>query len=130
RVLGPMMLRPGLESVHSISAVTRLVPFDRDHATTAMLAFSDQTILVLGPSGTPVQVSAASTAITNPTFTSGGGGWSDVSEMGDGADGTTTLGGSGSVAMLATKWRAAGIQQAVSVGSGDQSTPHTLSITV
>lgn len=130
RILGPMSVRPGLESIYALSDVTRMVPFVRDSSTTAILAMSDQTATILGSDGTPVQVVNSSTAITNPTFTSGGGGWTDVSDTGDGTDGTSTLGLSGSVSLVATRWRAAAVQQSVSVSGGDQAKAHTLRITV
>lgn len=130
KVLGPMGIRPGLESVAGLSAVTRLVPFVRDSATSALLAMSDQTLMIYDSEGAPVQVVNSATAITNPTFTSGGGGWTDVSETGDGTAGVATLGLIGGVAFVATRWRAAAIQQSVSVAGGDQATVHTLRITV
>lgn len=130
RVLGSASLRPGLQSLSSLSAATRPVPFIRDSDTTALLAFSNLTMTVFDKTGTPIQVSNASTTITNPTFTSGGGGWTDVSDTGDGNDGSATLGVSGSVVLFATKWRAAACEQSVSVSGGDQSTAHTLRIVV
>ena len=130
RVLGSASIRPGLESLDSLSTTTRCVPFVRDSDTTALLAFSNLSVTIFDKTGSPVQVANASTAITNPNFTSGSGGWSDVSETGDGTDGTATLGVSNSVSMLSTRWRAAAVEQSVSVSGGDQSTAHTLRIVV
>ncbi len=102
----------------------------RDSDTTNLLGFSDQTIAIHDTDGVALQVNAVATAITNPTFVAAGGGWSDVSDTGDGTDGSITLGGSGTVQMLATRWRAAATEQSVSVAGGDQATRHTLRVVV
>lgn len=129
-VLGPMTLRPGLKSLYTLSAVTRPVAFVRDSLTTAIIGFSDQTITIFDADGVPIQVNNVSSFVTNQSFVFGGGGWSDVSDTGAGTDGTATLGVSGTVSMLATRWRAAATQQAVSVSAPDQSVAHTLRIEV
>ena len=129
-VLGPMTLRPGLEHVNTLAASTRPITFLRGGTASSILAFSDQSVRICDAEGASVIVANPATAITNPTFTSGGGGWSDVSETGAGTDGSATLGVSGTVTLLATKWRTAATEQAVSVGSGDQATAHTLRIVV
>lgn len=130
RVLGPMSVRPGLQHMDALSQAHRMVEFVRDSETTALLLFGDETVLVYGSDGQPVQVANASTAITNPTFASGGGGWTDVSDTGDGTDGVATLSVGGVVELIATKYRSAAIQQSVSVSGGDQATAHTLRVTV
>lgn len=130
RVMGPMTLRPGLQHLDTLSQETRMVPFIRDSDTTGLLLFGDQVVAIYDNDGAPVPVATASTAITNPTFTAGGGGWSDVSDTGAGTDGVATLGVSGTVELIATKYRAAATQQSVSVSGGDQTVAHTLRITV
>lgn len=128
-VLGPMTLRPGLEAVNTLPW-GHIVTFLRGGTDSGILAFSNNLVSIYDANGASVNVANPATTITNPTFTSGGGGWSDVSQTGDGTDGTVTLGVSGGLTMLATRWRSAAAEQAVSVGSGDQSTPHTLRISV
>lgn len=129
KVVGPMALRPGLEYKATLAAVTRDIPFIRSRSVKNILAFSDVSCTIC-EDGVPITVLAPATTITNPSFTSGGGGWSDVSDTGDGTDGTATLGVSGGLALLATRWRAAAAQQAVSVAGSDQATRHTLRIVV
>lgn len=129
RVLGPMALRPGLQHLSTLSEECRMIEFIRDSDTAALLVFGNQ-IATVYVDGVPVQVANAATAITNPTFTSGGGGWTDVSDTGAGTDGVVTLGVSGSAEFIATKYRAAALQQTVSVAGGDQATAHTLRVTV
>lgn len=130
RVVGPCMLRPGLEHMASLGASSRLVEFVRDSATAALLSFSDLTLRIFSSAGLAVSVANSASAITNPTFVSGGGGWSDVSDSGAGTDGTAILGGAGGLTLTATRYRAAATEQAVSIGGGDQATPHTLAIDV
>lgn len=130
RVLGPMGLRPGLEYLSTVSAQTRLVEFIRDSSTTALLAFQDLSVAVYDADGAPIAVANPASTITNPTLTAAGGGWSDVSDSGDGDDGAVTLAAGGSASFLATRWRAAALEQSVSVAGGDQSTAHTLRVEV
>lgn len=130
RVVGPCMLRPGMEHMASVGAVSRLVEFVRDSATAALLSLSDQTLRIFNGDGTPVSVVASASAIVNPTFTSGGGGWTNVSDVGAGTGGAAVLGGGGGLTLTATRYRAAAIEQAVSIAGGDQAKPHTLAIDV
>lgn len=129
KVLGPMSLRPALGYKETISPVTRDVPFVRSRTTKNILGMSDVTCTVC-QDGVALQVVDAHTAITNPTFVSGSGGWTDVSDTGAGTDGVATMGVSGGVTMLATRWRAAAIQQAVAVAASDRALRHTLTIVV
>lgn len=133
RVLGPMTLRPGLESLTRISGdpVQRLIPFesDRDEEPNFLLIASDS-LLTITQTGTPVRVANAASTITNPTFISGGGGWTDVSDTGAGTDGVATLGVSGGLTLTATRWRAAAVQQAITIAPADQATLHTIRLVV
>lgn len=130
RALGPMSLRPGLEHLSALSASYRMVEFIRDSDTTALLLFGNETILVYDSDGQPVTVANASTTITNPDFVSGSGGWTDVSDTGDGTDATATMTASAGVNLVATKYRTAAIQQSVSVILADQAVAHTIRIVV
>lgn len=129
RVLGPMSLRPGTQHLDTLSQQTRMVEFVRDASTTALLLFGNQVAAIYDNDGVPVPVANAASTITNPTFTSGGGGWTDVSDTGAGTDGVASM--SGNIAeFIATKYRAAALQQSVTIASGDQATAHTIRIVV
>lgn len=130
RALGPMSIRPGLEHLSSLSAAYRMVEFIRDSDTTALLLFGNETIAVYDSDGQPVTVANASTTITNPDFVSGSGGWTDVSDTGDGTDATATMTATDGVELVATKYRTAAIQQSVSVILADQAVSHTIRIKV
>lgn len=133
RVLGPMTLRPGLESISRIvgDPVQRPIPFesDADDEPNFLLIATDQ-VLTITQEGVPITVLNSASVIANPTFLSGGGSWSDVSDTGAGTDGTATLGVSGDLTLLATRWRSAAIQQTLTIAGGDQATPHTIRLEV
>lgn len=130
RILGPMTIRPGLESLRSLTAVTRPVPFIRDLSTTALLGFSDQTVTVFDVNGVPVGVSAVGSLVVNQSFVFAGGGWTDVSDTGAGTDGVVTLGGGGTAQFLATRWRQAATEQSVAIALADRPIQHTLRVEV
>lgn len=133
RVLGPMILRPGLENLSRITGdpEQRNIPFlsDEDDEPNYLLKVYPNNILIT-QQGVPVTIYNAASTITNPTFTNGGGGWTDVSDTGAGADGTAVLGVSGGLTLTATRWRSAAAQQTLTIASGDQATPHTIRIVV
>lgn len=133
RVLGPMILRPGMESLSRVDGdpEQRNIPFlsDEDDEPNYLLKAYPNTLLIT-QEGVPVTVSNSASTITNPTFTNGGGGWTDVSDTGAGADGTAVLGVSGGLTLTATRWRSAATEQTITVASGDQATPHTIRIVV
>lgn len=129
RVLGPMTLRGGLEFKQALAGRTRDIPFIRSRDTKYSLGMSAG-LCTVNRDGVPVIVAAAGTAVVNPGFVSGGGGWSDVSDTGAGTDGTATLPPGGVVALAATSWRSAAVEQAVAVALADRSTEHTLRITI
>lgn len=130
RVLGPMTLRPGLQNLSSVAASSRMVEFIRDTDTTALLVFGNETVTIYRD-GSPVQVVNSSSTIVNPTFSAAvGGGWTDVSDTGAGTDGVAGLGASGTAEFIATRYRAAALEQSLAIAAPDQANAHTLRITV
>lgn len=130
RVLGPAMLRPGMEHLAILSAKSRIIEFVRDSSTASLVLLSGNSMRFFNPDGSPISVVASASAIVNPTFASGGGGWTDVSDSGAGTDGVATLQVGGTLKLRATRWRSAAVEQAVSVAAADQSKPHCLAIDV
>lgn len=135
RVLGPMALRPGLQSLYRIpsDAVTRMLPFVRSSTSANLLLLSDQTMRILDADGDPVSVATSSSAVLDPTFIgplagSYTTGWYDDSITGDGTDPTVTL--SSSLAIKGTDWRPGSVQQGVSIALADRAKAHTVTIEV
>lgn len=87
RVLGSMMLRPGLEYIANTEAnnKARHVPFVFSVDETAQLAFSNNRLRVL-IDDVLIDRPVVSATVTNPNFDSGVTGWTDNDELGATSD--------------------------------------------
>lgn len=130
-VLGPMMLRPGLQYVGQVNddLATKLIPFVFSTTDTAILEFTNNAMRVWNVSGdteTLVTRASVSTTVTNGDFTSATG-WTET-ETGSGADVAIN---SGKLTMESPA--IGGLAQAkrsVTVSGGDQGTEHAFRIVV
>lgn len=118
RVLGPLTLRPGLQSLYRVpgDAISRRLPFHRSlTASFAMLLTPSE--MRVEQNGAIAQVPSVSTAINS-------GSWVDASTSPATATGGATLTFSG------TSTAAARLRQTVTVASGDQAKANILRIVV
>lgn len=118
RVLGPMTLRPGLESLYAIpgNVVTREVPFHRSFTASYTLLLSSSEMRI-DNNGALARVPAVSTTIDS-------GSWSDVSTAPATATGGSTLTFNGTAAASAK------LRQTVAVVSADRAKANILRIVV
>lgn len=135
RVLGPMSIRPGLESLYAVpfNAVARLLPFVRSTTTANLLLLWEQAMRVLDRDGVPVSVAAPGSTVLDPAFAGPASGsyttgWKNDSEAGGGTQPVVTL--SGALTLKATPWLTASVQQGISIAAPYQATPHTVTISV
>ncbi len=86
RVLGSMMLRPGLEFIermsNDVTTAGRLLPFVFGVDETALLAFDPTLIIVYVDDVKLSRLANTATGNDNPNFTSDISGWTDASEAG------------------------------------------------
>lgn len=125
RVMGSMMLRPGLGFVGSIPSAPRIIPFIFSTSDTALMEFTNGAMRVWVDDAV-VTRTAVSTAITNGTFTSDLTGWTDDDEAG----GTSAWVTGGYMGLTGNGTAAAIRTQAVSVAAADQATEHGIHIVV
>jgi hypothetical protein len=127
RVLGSMMLRPGLEYIGATAsnAAARYIPFVFAKADTALIEFTDSLLRIWISDALLSRVSV-STAITNDTFDSDLTGWTDNDETG--AASTWETGGYAK--LVGTGTLAAILDQSVAVAAGDRNKEHALRITI
>jgi len=125
RVLGSMMLRPGLEyiSASKNNATAFHIPFIFSTSDTAAIQVSDQNLRVL-VNDALVTRNSVSTAVQNGDFASATG-WTDIDESGS----TSTI-TSNQLQLVGTKFAAAGRQQALTIISADQNIEHAVRIVV
>lgn len=127
RLLGSMMLRPGLEytgATHSNNTAIH-VPFVFARDDVAVLEFTDS-ILRIKISDTPITRGAVSSAVTNGTFTSNISGWTDNDESGA----TSQWNSSGYLQLNGDGSNAARRTQQVTVAGADQNDEHALRIVI
>lgn len=127
RVLGAMLLRPGLEYVRATpgNARTWSVPF--------VYALSDQAVLEFAPNklrvvidDLPITRPLVSTTITNGNFDNNLTGWTDADEVGATSQWVT----GGFMGLVGTETSAAVRTQATSIASGDVGKEHALRVVV
>lgn len=127
RVLGSMMLRPGLQYLGATAsnAAARYVPFVFSKTDTALLEFTDS-LMRVWVSDALITRSSVSTAVTNGLFTSDVTGWTDSDESG----GTSAWVTGGYLGLTGNGTAFAVRNQTVSVSLGDQNTEHALRIII
>lgn len=127
RVLGSMMLRPGLEYIDNTDSdrVARNISFIFEVDDTAVIELTTVSMRVR-INDTLISRPSVSTSITNENFTAGALGWSDVSDTG----GTVTYTSSGYVDLSGDETDFGRIEQQVTVSGADQNTEHALYVDV
>ena len=125
RVLGSMMLRPGLGYLSTIPAAPRFIPF--------VFATTDTALLEITVSGLRIWISDAlltrgsvSSAVTNGNFDANLGSWTDNDEAG----GTSAWVTGGYMGLTGNGSAAAIRDQTVTVAAGDQGDEHALRINI
>lgn len=130
-VLGPMMLRPGLQFCGEIrnDAASKIVPFIFSNDDLALLEFTSLNLRIWTVSGdteTLVTLPAVSTAVTSGDFSSSTG-WTLVAS---GADAFAVISGGELALKSPTAGGLAQAKQAVTVALGDQNVRHSFRIVV
>lgn len=127
RVLGSMMLRPGLEYLDSTNSNSQayFLPFVFSTTDTALIEFTDVAMRVW-LSDTPITRPSVTTTITNGTFDSDIASWTDNSEAGSSAawvtGGYAGLTGSGTTYAI--------LDQQVTIGATDLNKEHAVRVVV
>lgn len=127
RVLGSMMLRPGLQYIGASNdnAVSVYLPFFYGVDDTALVELADSAIRVWVDDALVSRVSV-STAVANGSFTSNANSWTDNDESGA----TSQWVSGGYLSLAGTGINAAIRDQQVTVAGGDQNKEHALRIVV
>lgn len=125
RVLGSMMLRPGLGYLSATKSNKRAyhIPFIFSRSDTALIEMTDLVMRIRIDDATLTRVSV-STAVTSGDFSSATG-WTDADEAGA----TSTITG-GKLELTGTRFAAAIRKQQVTVSGGDANKEHALRIVV
>lgn len=127
RVMGSMMLRPGLEylSATKDNAFAIDIPFVRASDATALLELSDEAMRVIVDGELVVRPSVSS-AVTNGTFDSDIASWTDADEAGA----TSAWATGGYASLTGTKYVSARLRQEITVAGADLGVEHALRIVV
>jgi hypothetical protein len=127
RVLGSMMLRPGLGYIGATKSNLRAnhIPFIYSTQDTAWIELTN-TVMRVCVDETPITRGAVSTAVTNGTFGSDLTGWTDADEAGA----TSAWATGGYLSLIGTRYAAAIRTQQVTVAGGDQNDEHALRIVI
>jgi hypothetical protein len=127
RVLGSMMLRPGLGYISSTRshAFSIDIPFVRSTTATALLEMSDSLMRVI-VDGVLVTRPSVSSAVTNGTFDSNITNWTDADEAGS----TSAWATGGYASLTGTKYNSARLRQQVAVAGADLGVEHALRVVV
>jgi hypothetical protein len=130
-VLGPMMLRPGLQHVGGINndLTSRLVPFIFSNTDLALIELTDSVLRVWTVADdveTLVTRASVSTSVVNGDFSSGVG-WTLVAT---GAGSSSTISGGKLSVSMPTSGGQAQAKQTVSVGVSDRNVRHAVRIVV
>jgi hypothetical protein len=126
-VLGPMMLRPGLNVIGEVlgDQRARLVPFVFSKLDTALLELTPNQMRIW-VNDQLVTRAAVATAISDPTFT-GGGTWTTANTT---SGASVTIGSGVCTLACIPIGGLSQIQQVISVASGDRATEHGLRVVV
>lgn len=136
RVLGSMMLRPGMQFIGLTNPGTqiRFIPFVKNFSTTALCEITPQALRVWVNDVLVTRVSVA-TVITNGTFAGNIAGWTDASETGAStayAPSVVDLEGNtvNTLGLTATGNARSISRQTVAVAGGDLNKEHALAINI
>ena len=127
RILGSMMLRPGLQYIGGTRSNNKAIhiPFIFSNSDTAIIEFTDVKMRVR-LSETVITRPSVSTAVTNGTFDTNLTGWTSADETGA----TSAWASGGYLSLTGTGYKSAIRKQTLSVAGGDQSVEHALTIVV
>lgn len=127
RVLGSMMLRPGLKWLHSTRSDAAVVhlPFVFATDDSALIELTDSAMRVVISDAVVTRV-AVSSAVTNGTFNTDVTGWTDSDEAG----GTSAWLTGGYLSLTGDGTNEARRDQQITVAAGDQNKEHALAIHV
>lgn len=127
RVLGSMMLRPGLGKVLGTLSNAKAVniPFVFNNSDTAMLELTDSNLRPLVNEAV-ITRAAVSTAVANGTFAGSVASWTDAS----GAGGSRAYVAGDYLGLTGTGFLAGSAKQTVTTSVGDRGTEHALRIIV
>lgn len=127
RVLGSMMLRPGLEYISSTKddAKAKIIPFIYGTDDTAFIEITNQNMRIYVDEA-PITRASVSTAFTNGTFDADLANWTDV----DAGAAVSDWASGGLMALTGTGYDAAVRRQQVTVAAGDTGTKHGIRVEV
>lgn len=127
RVLGSMMLRPGIEHIGSTKSNAKafFIPFVFSSTDTALIELTALVMRVWVNDIVLTRVAVAA-VITNGTFTTDLAGWTDADEAGA----ASSWGGAGLMVLKGTNFNAAIRYQLVTLGGGDSGKVHALAINI
>jgi hypothetical protein len=130
-VLGPMMLRPGLQHVGGVNSdlTCRMLPFIFSNTDLALLELTDSSLRVWTVAGdveTLVTRDSVTTSVTNGTFASSSG-WTLTTS---GAGSSATISGNRLDLSMPTTGGSAQAKQTLSVPLGSQNVRHGITIVV
>lgn len=127
RVMGSMMLRPGLRWLHSTrsDAAVAHLPFVFATDDTALIELTDSAMRIVINDTVVTRVSVSS-AVTNGNFDTNLTGWTDSDEAG----GVSAWATGGYLSLLGDGTNEARRDQQVTVAAGDQNKEHALAIQV
>jgi hypothetical protein len=125
RVLGSMMLRPGLAYLGTIPSAPRFIPFVFSITDTALLEFTASAMRVWVADAL-ISRTAVGSAVTNGTFDTDLTGWTDA----DDAGGVSAWVTGGYMGLTGDGTNAAIREQAVTVAAADQAKEHGLRIVI
>lgn len=128
RVLGSMMLRPGLGYIGGLksNAYSKYLPFVFSTSDTALIELSSSGVMRVWIDDALVTRVSVSTAITNGLFTSNINDWTD-SDEGSASSAYVT---GGYMGLTGTGYDTAKREQEVTVSAGDQNKEHALRIVI
>jgi hypothetical protein len=127
RVLGSMMLRPGLEYISTTrsNAFAIDVPFIRSTTSTALLEMSALVMRMI-VDGELVSRPSVSSAVTNGTFDTDIASWTDSDEAGA----TSAFATGGYASLTGTKYNSARLRQEITVSGADLGVEHAVRVVV
>jgi hypothetical protein len=127
RVLGSMMLRPGLAQVLEVLGDNKAIniPFVFNNSDTAILEFTDSNMRPL-VNEAPITRISVSTAVTNGTFSGNITGWTSA----DGAGASSTWVSGNYMGLTGTGSNSGSRKQTLTLAGGDSGKEHALRIVV
>ena len=131
RVLGSMMLRPGLQYISEFTdadGAVKIIPFIYSVSDRALIAVTDELVTFYSEVGGLIVRPTVATTVTNPDFTTDLTGWTDADEAG--AASVWNAGGGGRMLLTGTGSTKAIRYQQLTIAGGDQGIEHALGIDI